>query len=202
MYAVHDYHYVITCSSLPRAFKTEFRRLIRSRIKKGFDPRTGASFPLSTETQCRRVAVLLHGFQVLRAGGFALQTPWNFRSKHLRFLIGRWLSEGVGGRDLTDRVTHWRLFVRWIGKYALLDEFKIPPVDAGAADSSHVTDHKASIIEIPLLTREKVMEVLCEHRGDLRKTARTLGTSTQVVALVVSEGRPLPAVPSGLSILP
>jgi hypothetical protein len=136
MYAIHDYRYVITCSTLPRTFKSEFRKLIRSRIGKGFDPRTGATFLISNETQCRCVAVLLHGFQTLRAGGFAPQSPWNFRSKHLHYLIGRWLSEGVDHQELTDRITHWRLFVRWIGKYVLLDELKIPAVDARAGDGS------------------------------------------------------------------
>lgn len=202
MYAIHDYRYVITCSTLPRTFKSEFRKLIRSRIGKGFDPRTGATFLISNETQCRRVAVLLHGFQTLRAGGFAPQSPWNFRSKHLHYLIGRWLSEGVDHQELTDRITHWRLFVRWIGKYVLLDELKIPAVDARAGDGSATIRHLASPIDIPLLTREKVMEVLFEHRGDLRKTARALGTSTRMVALAVSEGRPLPLLPQGLSILP
>jgi hypothetical protein len=202
MHAVHDYRYVITCSSLPRAFKTEFRKLVRSRIGKGFDPRTGATFLISNEKQCRRVAILLHGFQVLRAGGFAPQTPWNFRSKHLHYLIGRWLSEGVDGQELTDRITHLRLFVRWIGKYALLDELKIYAVGAGAGDSSARTGHLASGIDIPLLTREKVMETLYEQRGDLRKTARALGSSTRMVSLAVSEGQPFSGLPPGLSILP
>jgi hypothetical protein len=84
------------------------------------------------------------------------------------------LSEGVDGQELTDRITHLRLFVRWIGKYALLDELKIYAVGAGAGDSSARTGHLASGIDIPLLTREKVMETLYEQRGDLRKTARAL----------------------------
>lgn len=103
MYALYDYRYVIACSSMPLEFTREFRRLARGRVTSTYDRRTGAKDPVPAETQCRRVAEVLAGFEVLRAGGYALQMPRNFSSKHLRFLISLWsvqqLTSQEGGRE-------------------------------------------------------------------------------------------------------
>jgi hypothetical protein len=194
MYVVYDYRYVITCSSLPGPFKHEFRKLIRSRIGGQLDPRTGALCPIPEEMQCHRVAVLLHGFQTLRKGGYALQSPWSLQGKHLRYLLQRWSREGIDAREVDARIAHWRVFVRWIGKHALLAPLELPAPAAGTGigQSPASSEQPVAPIDIPVLTREKVMAVLDAHRGSLHKTAHVLGTSTRMVCLAVTEGRHAP----------
>jgi len=198
MYVVYDYRYVITCSSLPRSFKYELRKLLRGRIGKKLDPRTGAYCPIPEEVQCRRVAVLLQGFQTLRKGGYALQSPWSLQGKHLRYLQECWSREGIEARELAARIAHWRVFVRWIGKHALLAQLEVLAPAAGTGmsldQSPTSSEQPAAPIDIPVLTRERVMAMLDAHRGSLHKTAHALGTSTRMVCLAITEGRSRPGL--------
>jgi hypothetical protein len=53
-----------------------------------------------------------------------------------------------------------------------------------------------------VLTSEKAMEALPEHRGTLLKAARALGTTTHAVCAALNEGRPAAdQLPPGLTIL-
>ena len=130
MQAVYDYRYVITCSSLPAVFKRDFRKLVRNRINFSLDARTGRRYAVPAEAQCRRVAVLLEGFRVLRAGGFTPETPWNLKAKHLHYLRARWSTEGLPEHAVADRLRHWREFVVWTNKRALLPILSLFPREA------------------------------------------------------------------------
>ena len=205
MHVVYDYRYVIACSSLPRDFKRDFRKLVRGKVSSTFDRRTGAQYPVSPETQCRRVAALLEGFEVLRAGGFAPQTPWNLQGKHLRFLISRWSAQELTSPDLAEKLVHWRQFVLWIRKRALLALLSAP-VRAGEScvDNEHV--QRPAVVpyarpNIPVLTYDKAMAALTEQRGNLRNAARALGTTTHALCQAVTEGRPRDEQIPGLKIL-
>ncbi|HDR9102821.1 TPA: hypothetical protein QDB15_002443 [Burkholderia vietnamiensis] len=198
---IYDYRYVITCSSLSGLFKHEFRKLVRGRIGRQLDPRTGALYSIPEEKQCRPVAVLLHGFQTLRKGGYALQSPWSLQGKHLRYLLEHWSREGIDASELAARIGHWRVFVKWIGKHALLAqlEWRAPVAGTGMGQSPPSSGQPVAPIDIPVLTREKVMAVLVAHRGNLHKTAHALGTSTRMACLALTEGRPRPNVPASSS---
>lgn len=205
MHVGYDYRYVIACSSLPGEFKGEFRKLVRGRVNSTFDRRTGARYPVSAETQCRRVAALLQGFEVLRAGGFAPQTPWNLQGKHLRFLIARWSAQELTSPDLAEKLVHWRQFVLWINKRALLALLSAPlPTGAPRVGKEHARSSAPAtygLPDIPVLTHDKAMAALTEQRGNLRKAARALGTTTHSVCQAVTEGRPRQEPIPGLKIL-
>ncbi len=149
---------------------------------------------MPAEAQCRRVAVLLEGFRVLRAGGFTPETPWNLKAKHLHYLRARWSTEGLPEHAVADRLRHWREFVVWTNKRALLPILSLFPREAAPrsrdtrARSGELV-HDNSPIAIPVLTEAIVMAALTEHRGNLRKAARALGTTTAAVCHALTGGR-------------
>ena len=206
MYVLYDYRYVIACSRLPYAFRREFRRLARGRVTSTYDWRTRARDAVPAETQCRRVAEVLMGFEALRASGYALQTPWNFRAKHLQALINRWSTQPLTSEEAAERLGHWCEFFRWIRKPQLIVLINAPvtaavsPVRSKRVQYSHASAYSRP--DIPVLTSEKAMEALTEHRGNLLKAARALGTTTHAVCEALNEGRPAAdQFPPGLTIL-
>ncbi|ANB71514.1 hypothetical protein AYM40_03375 [Paraburkholderia phytofirmans OLGA172] len=205
MQVVYDYRYVIACSSLPGEFKREFRKLVRRKVNWKYDRRTGANYPVSPETQCRRVAELMDGFEALRAGGFALQTPWNFQGKHLSYLIARWSAQDATWYDQA-KLVHWREFLLWIRKRTLLALLN-STVRAQTAygDKSPAVAAVAPARggpAIPVLTYDNVLSALTEHRGNLRKAARALGTTTRALSQAFTEDTPSEKrLPSGIRIL-
>ncbi|MEX3900102.1 hypothetical protein [Paraburkholderia sp. BR10954] len=205
MYVLYDYRYVIACSNLPSEFRREFRRLARGRVKSTFDRRTGTKTPVPDETQCRRVAELLAGFEALRASGYAPQTPLNFQGKHLRFLVARWSAQRLTSEDAAEKLEHWHQFLLWIRRRALLTLLilPVPAREAGVDEKDERIRGSAACMrpDIPVLTRDKAMEALTEHRGNLRKAARALGTTTHAVFQALNEGRPpRKELPPGLTI--
>ncbi|SHK84196.1 hypothetical protein [Paraburkholderia terricola] len=206
MYVLYDYRYVIACSRLPHEFRREFRRLARGRVTSTYDWRTRAKDPVPAETQCRRVAEVLAGFEALRASGYALQTPWNFSTKHLRVLINRWSTQRLTSEEAAERLEHWRQFLRRIRKHQLIALLSAPlTVGASGVGSKNLQcSHMAAYSrpDIPVLTSDKAMEALTEHRGDLRKAARALGTTTHSVCEALNEGRSRESLfPTGLPIV-
>jgi Transcriptional regulator containing GAF, AAA-type ATPase, and DNA binding domains len=193
MQVVYDYRYVIACSSLPGEFKREFRKLVRGKVNWKYDRRTGANYAVSPETQCRRVAELMDGFEALRAGGFALQTPWNFQGKHLSYLIARWSAQDATWYDQA-KLVHWREFLLWIRKRTLLAllnstvRAQAPYGDKSPAVAAVVPARGGPAI--PVLTYDNVLSALTEHRGNLRKAARALGTTTRALSQAFTEDTP------------
>ncbi|MFM0414793.1 hypothetical protein [Paraburkholderia aromaticivorans] len=205
MQVVYDYRYVIACSSLPGEFKREFRNLVRRKVNWKYDRRTGANYPVAPETQCRRVAELLDGFEALRAGGFALQTPRNLQGKHLSYLIGQWSAQDATWYD-QPRLVHWREFLLWIRKrtlLALINSTVRAQMAYGDKSPAVATVAQArGTPAIPVLTYDKVLSALTEHRGNLRKAARALGTSTHALSQAFTEDPPSEKqLPSGIRIL-
>lgn len=194
MYALYDYRYVIACSSLPLEFRREFRRLARGRVTSTYDRRTRAKDLVSAEMQCRRVAEILAGFEALRASGYALQTPCNFRSKHLQFLITCWSTQRLTSEEMAERLQHWRQFLLWIRKHMLITLLNAPLITGASSVNNEYLrcPHAAAYSrpDIPVLTRDKAMEAIMEHRGNLREAARALGTTTHFVCEALREGRP------------
>jgi hypothetical protein len=205
MHVVYDYRYVIACSSLPGEFKREFRKLARGKVDRKYDRRTGANYPVSPETQCYRVAELLDGFEALRAGGFALQTPWNFQGKHLSYLIAWWRAQEPTWYDQT-KLVHWRQFLLWIRKRTLLA--LLNSTVRAEASCGHKTPAPVAVVParggaaIPVLAYDTVLSALTEHRGNLRKAARALGTTTRAVSQAFTEDSPSEKqLPSSIRIL-
>jgi integrase len=75
---------------------------------------------LSIKTQEYRAAKLCKAFKELREGGFALQTPWSLREKHVKFLVGAWIAAGQSGGTIENKLTYLRALAQWMGKTNLI----------------------------------------------------------------------------------
>jgi integrase len=71
---------------------------------------------LSIKTQGYRATTLCKIFAELREGGFALQTPWSLKHKHVGYLVTRWVSEKQSGGTIENKLTYLRTIASWMGK--------------------------------------------------------------------------------------
>ncbi|MFM0692213.1 hypothetical protein PQQ64_07930 [Paraburkholderia graminis] len=206
MYVHYDYRYVIACSTMRREMRREFRNLVRGKVRVTCDRRTQTVTPVSAEGQCRRIAELLEGFEALRSSGFALQSPWNFKTKHLRFLIDRWSTQQMTREERAEQYEHWCQFLLWIRKQQLISLLNdsMRTLNSTGTNGSRPGMHAVAYARpvIPILTREKIMEVLDDQRGSLTRAACALRTSTRFIYEVLGEGQPPEKqLPPGLTIL-
>ncbi|WP_216857711.1 Fis family transcriptional regulator [Burkholderia sp. S171] len=66
--------------------------------------------------------VLITGFNELRAGGYALSSPWYVREKHIRYLMHLWIDKsGQGPPVVLSKLTHWRNLAKKMRKAPLLE---------------------------------------------------------------------------------
>jgi hypothetical protein len=104
-----------------------------------------------------------------------------------------------------ERLEHWRQFLLWIGKRVLIALLNTPLITGASSVQNEYLrcSHAAAYSrpDIPVLTRDKAMEAIMEHRGNLRKAARALGTTTHSVCEALREGRPQEQLVPGLTIL-
>jgi integrase len=75
---------------------------------------------LSIKTQEYRAAKLCKAFKELRAGGFALQTPWSLKHKHVKYLVDSWIAAGQSGGTIENKLTYLRALSQWMGKTNLI----------------------------------------------------------------------------------
>jgi integrase len=75
---------------------------------------------LSIKTQEFRAAKLCKAFKELRDGGFALQTPWSLKHKHVQHLVDRWIAAGQSGGTIENKLTYLRALAQWMDKSNLI----------------------------------------------------------------------------------
>jgi integrase len=75
---------------------------------------------LSVKTQERRATALCKSFRELRDHGYALQTPWSLKHKHVEFLIRHWVADGQSGGTIENKLTYLRAIAHWMGKPKLV----------------------------------------------------------------------------------
>ncbi|SDR54454.1 regulatory protein, Fis family [Paraburkholderia fungorum] len=79
-----------------------------------------SSKALSIKTQERRATALCKFFVELREGGFALQTPWSLKAKHVDYLVRGWVAKGQSGGTIENKLTYLRAIAKWMGKANLV----------------------------------------------------------------------------------
>lgn len=72
------------------------------------------------ETQAKHKSILILSFREIRRLGYKLNSPRNFREKHLRALITSWEQKGIAPATLQNRISTLRLFCSWIGKPGMI----------------------------------------------------------------------------------
>jgi integrase len=75
---------------------------------------------LSVKTQERRATALCKSFRELRDNGYALQTPWSLKHKHIAFLVRHWVADGQSGGTIENKLTYLRALAQWVGKSNLV----------------------------------------------------------------------------------
>ncbi|KVK89425.1 helix-turn-helix domain-containing protein [Burkholderia sp. MSMB1498] len=75
---------------------------------------------LSIKTQEYRATAICKAFVELRDGGFALQTPWSLKEKHIEYLIDRWVKAEQSGGTIENKLTYLRALAQWLGKANLV----------------------------------------------------------------------------------
>lgn len=79
-----------------------------------------SSRALSIKTQEYRAAKLCKAFKELRDGGFALQSPWSLKHKHVQHLVDTWIAAGQSGGTIENKLTYLRALAQWMGKTNLI----------------------------------------------------------------------------------
>ncbi|WP_321944855.1 MULTISPECIES: integrase domain-containing protein [Burkholderia cepacia complex] len=75
---------------------------------------------LSIKTQEYRATAICKAFVELREGGFALQTPWSLKTKHVEYLVDRWVKDKQSGGTIENKLTYLRALAQWLGKANLV----------------------------------------------------------------------------------
>lgn len=75
---------------------------------------------LSIKTQEYRATAICKAFVELREGGFALQTPWSLKTKHIEYLVAQWVKAEQSGGTIENKLTYLRALAQWLGKANLV----------------------------------------------------------------------------------
>ncbi|KVS70139.1 integrase domain-containing protein [Burkholderia cepacia] len=100
---------------------------------------------LSIKTQEYRATAICKAFVELREGGFALQTPWSLKTKHVEYLVDRWVKDQQSGGTIENKLTYLRALAQWLGKANLVGTLGdyVDRRDAGLERSYVATEDKS-----------------------------------------------------------
>ncbi len=101
-------------------FKDALLKLFDENVSRVHSTTRISNRALSIKTQEYRAAKLCKAFKELRDGGFALQTPWSLKHKHVRYLVDTWIAAGQSGGTIENKLTYLRALAQWMGKTNLI----------------------------------------------------------------------------------
>ncbi|MEX3969865.1 helix-turn-helix domain-containing protein [Paraburkholderia caribensis] len=101
-------------------FKDALLKLFDENVSRVHSTTRISNRALSIKTQEYRAAKLCKAFRELRDGGFALQTPWSLKHKHVRYLVDTWIAAGQSGGTIENKLTYLRALAHWMGKTNLI----------------------------------------------------------------------------------
>jgi len=101
-------------------FKDALLKLFDENVSRVHSTTRISNRALSIKTQEYRAAKLCRAFMELRDGGFALQTPWSLKHKHVRYLVDTWIAAGQSGGTIENKLTYLRALAHWMGKTNLI----------------------------------------------------------------------------------
>src|SRR5580704_16071380 len=120
MAAILNVRAIVNGYGLAPAFREELLRLFDDHVAEIHSATRISNKALSIKTQERRATALCKAFVELREGGFALQTPWSLKAKHVEYLVRRWVDKGQGGGTIENKLTYLRAMAHWLGKPNLM----------------------------------------------------------------------------------
>jgi hypothetical protein len=120
MAAILNVRAIVNGYGLAPAFREELLRLFDDHVAQIHSTTRISNKALSIKTQERRATSLCKAFAELRDGGFALQTPWSLKAKHVEYLVRRWVDLKQGGGTIENKLTYLRAIAQWMGKSNLV----------------------------------------------------------------------------------
>ncbi|MFL9886770.1 integrase domain-containing protein [Paraburkholderia agricolaris] len=120
MAAVLNVRAVVKSYGLPPEFTDALLRLLDDHVNEVHSRTRISAKSLSVKTQERRTTAICKSFVELRQHGFALQTPWSLKQKHVEFLVRHWVALGQRGGTIENKLTYLRALASWMNKRNLV----------------------------------------------------------------------------------
>ncbi|MGQ7932215.1 integrase domain-containing protein [Paraburkholderia sp. D1E] len=120
MAAVLNVRAVVKSYGLPPEFTDALLRLFDNHVNEVHSRTRISAKSLSVKTQERRTTAICKSFVELRQHGFALQTPWSLKQKHVEFLVRHWVALGQRGGTIENKLTYLRALASWMNKRDLV----------------------------------------------------------------------------------
>lgn len=118
---VINFRTLLQRSGLPRRLTEELEKLFHKFLSQAHSKTRVTANAISIKTQERRLLSLIAGFKELRRDGFAIETPWNISSKHIRHLVNVWVIKNKQSPGTVEnKLTYWRTLAAWMGKHQLV----------------------------------------------------------------------------------
>lgn len=120
MAAILNVRAIVSGYGLSPEFRDALLKLFDEHVASIHSATRISSKALSIKTQERRATALCKSFVELREGGFALQTPWSLKAKHVDYLVRGWVAKGQSGGTIENKLTYLRAIAQWMGKANLV----------------------------------------------------------------------------------
>jgi integrase len=101
---------------LPPDFSGALERLFLDNVSRAHSRTRISDKPLMIKTQETRMIAICKAFEELHENGYALVSPYNLQTKHLKFLVDHWVKCGHSGGTIENKLTYFRAFASWMGK--------------------------------------------------------------------------------------
>jgi integrase len=101
---------------LPAKFKSELNVLFLDNADRIHSRTRVSTKKLSVDTQGYRLQKLCHSFVELREIGYALQSPWAIKEKHVRALVELWVQKKQSAGTIENKLTYFRALASWVNK--------------------------------------------------------------------------------------
>ncbi|MGF6265369.1 integrase [Paraburkholderia youngii] len=106
---------------LPADFKAALEQLFLENVNRVHSHTRVSAKPLSIKTQKYRTMAICKSFEELRRnGGFALQSPYSLKHKHVEFLVKFWVDAKQTGGTIENKLTYLRALCEWMKKPNLI----------------------------------------------------------------------------------
>jgi integrase len=114
--AILNVRAVLRDYQLPADFKGALQELLLANVDRVHSRTRISAKPLSIKTQMYRTQQICRSFEELRQNGFALQSPYALKQKHVQALVDLWIRSELSGGTIENKLTYLRALAEWIRK--------------------------------------------------------------------------------------
>jgi integrase len=130
---------------LPPAFRDVLENIFTPNVNRVHSRTRVSTKPISVVTQGPRLRKLCRSFVELRQSGYAIQTPYALKEKHIERLVALWHKDGQSPGTIENKLTYFRAFSSWINKPNLVKKMSeyIDPAAHDFRRTSVATEDKS-----------------------------------------------------------